>query len=115
MPIMVGAARAALLPRRKALRLWNGKFVAGLTFIVLFVVNARWNPKNETTGRRPPLLGFTDEGIFPTVFSFLFLLVFLFAVSHAGSWVLWKFRRHGDDTAEQPAPAKGKKKKRKRR
>ena len=97
------------------MRLWNRKFVAGLAFIALFIVNVMWNPKNETTGQRPPLLTFTDEGIFPTVFSFLFLLVFLFAVSHAGSWVLWKLRRQDRDTAEQQAPAEGKRKGRKRR
>jgi len=94
-------------------KLWTPKFMAGLAFLVLFLVNARWNPENETTGVRPPLLPFTDQSFFSTLFSFAFLLIFLFVVSHAGSWVLWKLRHRGK-VSEDSEPAKGRRKRRRK-
>ena len=94
------------------MRLWTRRFVAALAFIGLFIVNATWNPIDETTGKRPPLLRFTNEKFFSTLFSFVFLLVALFAISHAGSWVFHKLRRGGQEEAPEPAKKKSKRKKR---
>ena len=74
------------------MRLWTRKFLAGLLFLAVYILNARAQPMNETTGERAPLLPYSDH----TIFSFIFLLVFLFALSHAGSWVLWKLRHRHD-------------------
>jgi hypothetical protein len=78
-------------------KLWTGKFIAGLAFLVLFILNARVRSLNETTGERPPLVPGTEH----TIFSFVFLLVLLFTVSHLGSWVMWRVRHRGEDGGKQ--------------
>jgi hypothetical protein len=93
-----------------ALKLWTGKFVAALALILTYVVSAFSRPLNQTTGERPHLLRFLDTG--PA--SFVFLLVFLFAVSHAGSWVLARLRSRRAEGPDSPPPKTPTKKKRRR-
>jgi hypothetical protein len=69
-------------------KLWDWKFVAGLVFLAAYTLNALARPLNESTGERPPLIPGTEH----TIFSFIFLLVFLFTLSHLGSWVMSKIR-----------------------
>jgi len=89
-------------------KLWTRKFIGGLAFVVLYAVNALALPKNESTGQRPTLIPSTDG----TVFSFIFLLVLLFTISHVGSWVVWRFRHRGEVPGKIPTESKTKKRKR---
>jgi len=89
-------------------KLWNWKFGGGLAFVVLYAVNALALPMNESTGQRPPLIPSTEG----TIFSFIFLLVLLFTVSHLGSWAVWRLRHRGEAPGEIPTDNKSAKRKR---
>lgn len=90
------------------MKLWNWKSGGGLAFVVLYAVNALALPMNESTGQRPLLIPGTEG----TVFSFIFLLVLLFTISHFGSWVVWRFRHRGEAPGEVPTESKRTKRKR---
>ena len=90
------------------MKLWNRKFIGGLAFLILYLVNARIMPLDEATGKRPPVIPRTDD----TIFSFIFLLVLLFTISHFGSWVVSRFRHRGEAPAEVTTESKSKKRRR---
>jgi len=72
-------------------RFWTWKFTAAFALTVLFVLIALplGLATDPVTGDPAPLLPkLTESG----VASFVFLLLVLYTISHAGSWVLAKFR-----------------------
>jgi hypothetical protein len=79
-------------------KLWTWRFVAAFIVLVTFVLDAigfnrHWFGVHELTGRPKHMLPRADTG----VASFIFLLVALYVISHAGSWVLAAFRRRGQE------------------
>jgi len=87
-------------------RLWTPKFGLGLIVLVAFLCDAFWRGPDPITGAARHVLPFADTGIA----SFVFLLDFLYVVSHFGQWVLSKVRRVR--APEPEAPKKGRKKRR---
>lgn len=73
------------------MRFWTWKFVMALIIVGALIVDAQWHELDPYTHRRPHLFSYTDSWIAP----FVFLLSLLFVVSHAGGWVLAKFRGAG--------------------
>jgi len=80
-------------------KFWTAKFMLALTVVVGLLVDAQWFAPDPYTGKPRHLLPFTDSGAAP----FVFLLSLLYVLSHAGGWVLARFRRHGagDERASQ--------------
>jgi hypothetical protein len=77
-------------------RFWTWKFVIALAIVAALVMDARWFPPDPYTGQPRHLLPFTDSGAAP----FAFLLSLLYVISHAGGWVLAKFRGSGADAED---------------
>lgn len=107
------------------MKLWTGRFIAGLVVVVIFVVDARAFGPDPSTGeprhlsdslfyRRNPETDEREPARFMQtgIASFIFLLDFLFVISHAGSWGLARLRRR---KPEDEARSKGKSRKRRSR
>ncbi|MFP4058384.1 MAG: hypothetical protein ACLF0G_16070 [Candidatus Brocadiia bacterium] len=73
------------------MKFWNWKFILALVIVVAMVVDATWKGPDPTTGEPRHLLPYTGG----TPASFVFLLSVLYVLSHAGGWVLAKFRSLG--------------------
>ncbi|MFC1805958.1 hypothetical protein ACFL09_03160 [Planctomycetota bacterium] len=93
------------------MKLWTWKLAGALAVMSVFVLDQCWHRPDETTGQIHHLVPFGKGGVESSVASFIFLLVFLFTVSHMGSWVLWKVRHRGAEAEAKP-PKKSKKRKR---
>ena len=83
------------------MKLWTARFGGALAVIAIFLIDAWWYGPDPTTGEPRHILPYMDTGIA----SFVFLLVFLFAISHFGTWALALFRRRSQPAGE--APKKG--------
>ena len=82
------------------MKFWTAKFVLALVVVAGLLVDAQWFAPDPYTGKPRHLLPFTDSGAAP----FVFLLSLLYVISHAGGWVLAKFRRHGaEEECAKPA------------
>jgi hypothetical protein len=89
-------------------RFWTLNFAAALALLVLFVVLAVpvGLATNPQTGDPAPLLPPTVTG--SGVASLAFLLLFIYAISHAGGWVMGKFRDRGKpEPQEAPKGRRG--------
>jgi hypothetical protein len=71
-------------------KFWTWKFSVSLAFTVGFVLLAYPFWTDPTTGERFPIL--KNEVTGKGILSFIFLLAFLFVISHAGGYVLARFR-----------------------
>jgi len=81
-------------------RFWTLNFAVAMVLLVLFVllavpVGLATNPEGDPGPLLPQTL--TGSGIA----SLVFLLLFIYVISHSGSWVLAKFRDRGKPEAQE--------------
>ena len=83
------------------MRFWTGKFIAALAASIILVVDACWYHPDPISGKPRHLLPVMDTGVASFIGQFALLFLFLYVVSHAGGWLLGKFRHRGGPEPEQ--------------